>query len=241
MKKNFTLIELLVVIAIIAILAAILLPALNRARSSAKGTGCTNNLKQIGTGVALYVGDYNGWMPPVSDWGNPHISYIANYLGLNADKVQPNGVVPNGAIYLFRSPKGVAFCPGALPPGSAFNWKSGASRATYYTSNYQPTLDAGTGTVYLYDCSRTKPYRKLTSIKSNSAIITESNFAYVDGTYDFYRSLPPQAGMTVTSPWNQHYPAYVHNGKGNFLFLGGHVTSVKEFPRRFNDNWTLKD
>lgn len=65
MSKKFTLVELLVVIAIIAILAGMLMPALNRARESARRATCVNNLKQIGTAIKLYTGevDWEGVLP----------------------------------------------------------------------------------------------------------------------------------------------------------------------------------
>ena len=79
-RTGFTLVELLVVMAIISILAALLLPALQKAVSQARISACTNSQKQIHTAFALYTDGFDGYFPPDSYWYYP--DRVGGYLSI---------------------------------------------------------------------------------------------------------------------------------------------------------------
>jgi prepilin-type N-terminal cleavage/methylation domain-containing protein len=96
-ERGFTLVELLIVVAIVALLAALILPGLSRAREYAYYTRCKSNLRQIGIAFLIYASDHRGAMPEAENWGcnedNPKIgAYLNRWMYGGACNPTPTGM-----------------------------------------------------------------------------------------------------------------------------------------------------
>ncbi len=167
-KRAFTLIELLVVIAIIAILAALLLPALAKAKGKALRTACTNNVKQFGIAFMLYVND-NADVTPYVGWLRFNMPCWAYGTGGMND-------VTNGLFWPVLGNPRIYFCP--LDRTNAPNFNQRPVRITSYIMN-------GATVGYGADCY---PAYKLTAMKADAIIWWEPDervpdYFYGGGSY----------------------------------------------------------
>jgi prepilin-type N-terminal cleavage/methylation domain-containing protein/prepilin-type processing-associated H-X9-DG protein len=220
--NGFTLIELLVVIAIIAILASMLLPALNAARDKARAISCTSNLKQIGTSFIMYAGDNADNLPPyrgkTSTGANIRWYYAwigSGYLIPYLPSMKKDQRASLGAIYS-RSGKRLRnflACPSVSSSDVTMSTSTTTNQIFTYGYNFvvsDPWTNNST--------SASRRNRKLTKFKkpARTCLISDIHAvnAYLDG------SQPPyQVGTTSQGV---HFR---HGNMANFMFADGHVKS----------------
>ncbi len=245
-KAAFTLIELLVVIAIIAILAAMLLPALNRAKVAARSAACKSNLHQLGVALRVYLDDYQwfpgyqttagyhgGWSGPADRpyfWDAILLPYLSGNQGVfmcpgNVAETG-NSISNNWTAARMPNPYGYP----AWGPNLSYGYNScGVTEAVGGIPDPPGTI-FGLGGIPYYSAGLGSPYASRSLVRESRVIVPADMIALGDYERDFdvpaYENHPEFLLLALTG---NH-----HAGLAHVLFCDGHVESAK------TNRWTTR-
>jgi prepilin-type N-terminal cleavage/methylation domain-containing protein/prepilin-type processing-associated H-X9-DG protein len=229
MKSNraFTLIELLVVIAIIAILAALLMPALSRAKTKAQQTSCLNNLNQLQIGWMIYVDDHDSTMPYDDNRKtsfSPNTSTTNSWVAGDATVSADLSYIEEGTMYPYVRSPGVYHCLSdySLITGSGVSRTRSYSLDYYLNGSidpqYSPYLPIGA------ESSVVVKYSGVLHPALTFAFLDENENTIEDGVYLLFRA-PDET-------W-QNAPSDRHSRGMNLSFCDGHCEYWKwSYPKQ---------